>query len=70
MLTQVPWQNIVSGVANAISAGILIYNSLVELLARDFLFDPEKKRDLRRLCFMAMCVVLGAGIMSMLAKWA
>jgi zinc transporter 1/2/3 len=57
-------------VANAISAGILIYNSLVELLARDFLFEPEKKLDMTRLCFMAACVVLGAGFMSLLAKWA
>ncbi|KAJ5248640.1 hypothetical protein N7468_000091 [Penicillium chermesinum] len=34
----------VQGVLNAISAGILIYSGLVELLARDFLFDPNKEQ--------------------------
>ena len=34
--------NVVSGVLDAISAGILIYTGLVELLARDFLFDPHR----------------------------
>ncbi|KAJ9632306.1 high-affinity Zn(2+) transporter zrt1 [Taxawa tesnikishii (nom. ined.)] len=61
---------VVSGVADAVSAGILLYNGLVELLARDFLFDPEKRRDFKRLCFMAFCVLLGAAIMSLLGKWA
>jgi len=33
--------NVISGVLDATSAGILLYTGLVELLARDFLFNPE-----------------------------
>lgn len=33
--------NIVSGVLDALSAGILIYTGLVELLAHDFIFNRE-----------------------------
>ncbi|TVY26145.1 Zinc-regulated transporter [Lachnellula hyalina] len=53
--------NIVSGVLDATSAGILIYTGLVELLARDFLFNPELTRDSRRLVFMVVCLYLGGG---------
>ncbi|KAI4854252.1 ZIP zinc/iron transport family [Aureobasidium sp. EXF-8845] len=62
--------NIVSGVLDSISAGILIYTGLVELLARDFLFDPLRTKDNKRLGFMVFCVLLGAGIMALLGKWA
>lgn len=62
--------NIVSGVLDSISAGILIYTGLVELLARDFLFDPLRTKDNKRLSFMVFCVLLGAGIMALLGKWA
>lgn len=62
--------NVVSGVLDAMSAGILLYTGLVELLARDFLFNPVRTRDNARLTFMIMCVLLGAGIMALLGKWA
>lgn len=62
--------NVVSGVLDAISAGILIYTGLVELLARDFLFDPHRTQDDRRLAFMVCSLFLGAGIMALLGKWA
>jgi zinc transporter 1/2/3 len=62
--------NVVSGVLDSISAGILIYTGLVELLARDFLFNPELTRNTKRLTFMAVCVFLGAGVMALLGKWA
>ncbi|KAJ5698644.1 hypothetical protein N7462_000649 [Penicillium macrosclerotiorum] len=62
--------NVVSGVLDAISAGILIYTGLVELLARDFLFDPHRTQDDRRLAFMLVSLLLGAGIMALLGKWA
>ncbi|TVY49719.1 Zinc-regulated transporter [Lachnellula occidentalis] len=62
--------NIVSGVLDATSAGILIYTGLVELLARDFLFNPELTRDSKRLVFMVVCVYLGVAIMALLGKWA
>lgn len=62
--------NVVSGVLDSISAGILIFTGLVELLARDFLFNPEMTRDSKRLTFMVVCVFVGAGIMALLGKWA
>lgn len=61
---------VVSGVLDAISAGILIYTALVELLARDFLFNPELTRSMNRLTFMIACVLLGAALMALLGKWA
>lgn len=61
---------IIQGVLNAISAGILIYTSLVELLARDFLFDPDRTKRRSKLLFMVSCTLLGAGIMALIGKWA
>ncbi|CAG7932028.1 unnamed protein product [Penicillium olsonii] len=61
---------IIQGVLNAISAGILIYTSLVELLARDFLFDPSRTKRRSKLLFMVGCTLLGAGIMALIGKWA
>jgi len=62
--------NVVSGVLDALSAGILIYTGLVELLARDFLFDPHRTKDGKRLAFMCFCVLLGVFLMALLGKWA
>jgi len=62
--------NVVSGVLDSMSAGILIYTGLVELLARDFLFNPLRTKDNKRLAFMMTCVFLGAGLMALLGKWA
>ena len=62
--------NVVSGVLDSMSAGILIYTGLVELLARDFLFNPHRTRDSKRLTFMMVSTFLGAGIMALLGKWA
>ena len=62
--------NVVNGVLDAISAGILIYTGLVELLARDFIFNPERTRDNKRLTFMLVCLFVGAALMSLLGKWA
>ncbi|PMD18025.1 high affinity zinc ion transporter [Hyaloscypha hepaticicola] len=62
--------NVVSGVLDAISAGILTYTGLVELLARDFLFNPELTRSSKRQAFMIFNVFLGAALMALLGKWA
>lgn len=62
--------NVVSGILDSLSAGILIYTGLVELLARDFLFDPKRTRDGKKLGFMLTCTLLGAGLMALLGKWA
>ncbi|GKT52108.1 zinc-regulated transporter 2 [Colletotrichum spaethianum] len=60
----------VQGVLNAISAGLLIYSALVELLARDFLFDSNRSRRRSQILYMYFCMVLGAGIMSLIGFWA
>lgn len=62
--------NVVAGVFDATSAGILLYTGLVELLARDFLFNPLRTRDNKRLTFMVVSVLLGVGLMALLGKWA
>ncbi|MCJ1270395.1 high-affinity Zn(2+) transporter zrt1 [Lobaria immixta] len=62
--------NVVSGILDAMSAGILLYTGLVELLARDFLFNPYRTRDNKRVTFMIVCVLLGTGVMALLGKWA
>ncbi|KAM3416403.1 hypothetical protein BST61_g8000 [Cercospora zeina] len=62
--------NIIAGVLDSISAGILLYTGFVELLARDFLFNPERTNDDRQLAFMVGSVFLGAGVMALLGKWA
>lgn len=60
----------VSGLLDAVSAGILIYSSLVELLARDFLFNPERTKDKKQLLLMISYLILGALLMALLGKWA
>jgi solute carrier family 39 (zinc transporter), member 1/2/3 len=62
--------NVVSGIFDSLSAGILIYTGLVELLARDFLFNPERTMDNRQLTFMVVCTMLGTAVMALLGKWA
>lgn len=62
---------IVNGVFDAISAGILIYTGLVELMAHEFMFsNAMRKANLRVVlaAFGLMC--LGAGLMALLGKWA
>lgn len=62
---------VVNGVFDAISGGILMYTGLVELVAHEFLFNPEmRKAGLRMQLAAYACVALGAGLMAMLANWA
>ncbi|KIY69507.1 ZIP-like iron-zinc transporter [Cylindrobasidium torrendii FP15055 ss-10] len=63
--------SIVSGVLDAISAGILLYTGLVELLAHEFLFSKEMmKASNGQLCYAIGCMMLGCGLMALLGKWA
>ncbi|KAJ9157134.1 Zinc-regulated transporter 1 [Coniochaeta hoffmannii] len=62
--------NVVSGVLDSVSAGILIYTGLVELLARDFLFNKDRTRNKNEITLMLVCLFLGCGIMALLGKWA
>ncbi|KAH6689870.1 zinc-regulated transporter 2 [Plectosphaerella plurivora] len=64
-------QMLTNGIFDAISAGILMYTGLVELLAHEFMFNPEMKKaglPTQMLAFGSIC--FGAGVMALLAKWA
>ncbi|KAK7425737.1 hypothetical protein QQZ08_007836 [Neonectria magnoliae] len=62
---------IVVGVMNAISAGLLTYASLVELLSEDFLSDESWRvlRGRKRVC-ACLLVFFGAFFMSLVGAWA
>lgn len=60
---------IVEGVLDAAAAGILIYMALVDLLSPDF--KNHKMQNNKVLLFGSyVSLLLGAGLMSLLAKWA
>jgi len=61
---------LVSGVLDAVSAGILMYTGLVELLARDFLFNKERSREGRDILVMLGCLLAGTAAMAVLGIWA
>lgn len=62
---------IINGVFDAISAGILIYTGLVELMAHEFMFNPEMRKSSIWVTLGAFgCMCLGAGLMALLGKWA
>lgn len=60
---------IVEGCFNAASSGILIYMALVDLLAVDFM-SPKLQNNGRLQMGANVFLLLGAGCMSLLAKWA
>ncbi|KAI0196474.1 ZIP zinc/iron transport family [Astrocystis sublimbata] len=62
---------IVNGIFDSISAGILIYTGLVELLAHEFMFNSEMRNaGLRTQLSALLCVATGTGLMAVLAIWA
>ncbi|KAK1420131.1 hypothetical protein QVD17_21480 [Tagetes erecta] len=60
---------IVEGVLNSASAGILIYMALVDLLSQDFM-NPRMQKNKMLQLISNISLLLGAGLMSLLAKWA
>ncbi|KAI0512715.1 ZIP zinc/iron transport family [Xylaria bambusicola] len=62
---------IINGVFDSISAGILIYTGLVELLAHEFMFNEQmRSAGLKVQLFALFCVAIGTGLMAVLAIWA
>lgn len=57
------------GLLNASSAGLLIYMALVDLLATDFM-GPKLQGSIKLQIKSYAAVLLGAGGMSLMAKWA
>ncbi|PWA82735.1 iron-regulated transporter [Artemisia annua] len=60
---------VVVGVLNAVSAGLLNYMALVDLLAADFL-GKRLQDDMKLQAMAYLAVLLGAGGMSVMAIWA
>ncbi|KAF4980294.1 hypothetical protein FZEAL_3665 [Fusarium zealandicum] len=64
-------QKLVNGIFDAISAGILLYTGLVELLAHEFMFNPYMRRAPIKILLLAFaCITFGVTVMAVLAKWA
>ncbi|KAJ9106901.1 hypothetical protein QFC20_003909 [Naganishia adeliensis] len=64
-------KNAVAGVLDAFSAGILLYTGLVELLGHEILLNPRTmKASTGKLTYIFICMLLGSGLMALLAKWA
>lgn len=64
-----PTALIVSGILDSLSAGILLYTGLVELLCAEFLFHQEmREAPLGRVLYALGCVILGAVAMSILGE--
>lgn len=60
---------VVEGLLDSMSAGILIYMALVDLIAADFLSQTMRCNvRLQVVCYLAL--FLGAGAMSAIAIWA
>ncbi|XP_015083348.1 zinc transporter 4, chloroplastic [Solanum pennellii] len=60
---------VVEGILNSISAGILVYMALVDLIAADFL-SKRMSCNTRLQVVSYFALFLGAGLMSLLAIWA
>ncbi|XP_068656366.1 zinc transporter 8-like [Aristolochia californica] len=64
-----PTALIVEGVFNSAASGILIYMALVDLLAADYM-SPRLQTNRKLQLWVNVSLLLGAGCMSLLAKWA
>ncbi|EJU03474.1 ZIP-like iron-zinc transporter [Dacryopinax primogenitus] len=63
--------SIVSGILDATSAGVLLYTGLVELLAHEFLFNPDMAvASNGKVLYAVVCMLTGAGVMALLGRWA
>lgn len=62
---------LVNGIFDSISAGILIYTGLVELLAHEFMFNHTMQRAPLKTVLSAVGLMFtGAALMALLGKWA
>lgn len=63
---------ITNGCFDAISAGILMYTGIVELMAHEFLYSGEFKgsKGFKKMLWAYGVMCLGAGLMALLGKWA
>ncbi|KAI5960186.1 ZRT2 [Candida pseudojiufengensis] len=63
---------ITNGVFDSISAGILVYTGIVELMAHEFLYSGEfkGKEGFKKMLIAYFIMCWGAGLMALLGKWA
>lgn len=63
---------IVNGVFDSISAGILLYTGLIELMAHEFLYSTEFKGPDggKRMIYAYIVMCFGTGLMALLGRWA
>lgn len=63
---------ITNGVFDSVSAGILIYTGLIELMAHEFLFSDEFKGPggFKKMIWAYIVMCVGAGLMALLGRWA
>lgn len=63
---------ITNGVFDSISAGILLYTGLVELMAHEFLYSGEFKGEngTKQMLGAYAMMCLGCGVMALLGRWA
>ncbi|KAK3068491.1 low-affinity Zn(2+) transporter zrt2 [Teratosphaeriaceae sp. CCFEE 6253] len=62
---------VVNGIFDSISAGILVYTGLIELMAHEFMFSEYmQKAPIREVLAAIGCMALGAALMALLGKWA
>ncbi|KAF0537255.1 ZIP zinc/iron transport family [Gigaspora margarita] len=61
---------IVQGTLDSLSAGILIYSALVELMANDFIYDPQfrKSPKIKQLGAF-ICLLFGISFMALIGRW-
>ncbi|KDN41322.1 Zinc/iron permease [Tilletiaria anomala UBC 951] len=63
--------NYITGTFDSVSAGILLYTGLVELLAHEFIFNERMRRaPIGNVLLAVGEMLLGAGVMALLARWA
>ncbi|KAK3380695.1 ZIP zinc transporter-domain-containing protein [Lasiosphaeria ovina] len=61
--------SVASGVLDSISAGIMLYVSFVDVLARDFMFNTDRPRSPLGLSLMFGDLFMGAILMAIMGKW-
>ncbi|KAG9296821.1 hypothetical protein G9A89_002218 [Geosiphon pyriformis] len=62
---------IVQGILDSVSAGILLYAAMVELLAADFIIDSKIRKGSKQYQIAAfVLLLLGAGLMALIGRWA
>ncbi|GAA6003144.1 hypothetical protein JCM10207_001769 [Rhodosporidiobolus poonsookiae] len=62
---------VTAGVMYALSAGILLYTAMIELMAHEIVFSKYYQNcSIGRLSFTLISFALGAGFMALLGKWA